>query len=34
VFGDRNVENVQKADIISALEFDSTGDFLAAGDMV
>ncbi|KAA6384739.1 MAG: putative Protein phosphatase PP2A regulatory subunit B, partial [Streblomastix strix] len=32
VFGDRNMENVQKADIISALEFDKTGDYLAAGD--
>ncbi|KAK2944609.1 putative Serine/threonine-protein phosphatase 2A 55 kDa regulatory subunit B delta [Blattamonas nauphoetae] len=32
VFGDRNVENVQKADIISAIKFDSTGDYMAAGD--
>lgn len=34
VFGDRNQENVQKADIISAVEFDSTGDYMAAGDCV
>lgn len=34
VFGDRNIENVQKADIISAVEFDKTGDYMAAGDNV
>ncbi|KAK2944738.1 putative Serine/threonine-protein phosphatase 2A 55 kDa regulatory subunit B delta [Blattamonas nauphoetae] len=32
VFGDRNVENVQKADIISAIQFDQSGDYMAAGD--
>ena len=34
VFGDRNLEVVQKPDIISAVEFDRTGDYMAAGDNV
>lgn len=32
-FGDKGeVEDVTEADIISAVEFDSTGDYLATGD--
>lgn len=32
VFGDRNTEEIVAADIISAIEFDQTGTYIAAGD--
>lgn len=32
VFGEPHFEEVTEVDIVSAIEFDSTGEFLAAGD--
>lgn len=32
LWGQGDIENITEADIISTVEFDSTGDFLATGD--